>query len=161
MKTRSAALRLPGVMLLLVVAGCAPQAPASSYLASPIAAREARIWFYRSGSPSGSIETRLVRLNGATVGASEFGCAFYRDVPPGHYHITVDTRGDDSTQVADVDVTVGQQAYAKITSLRNPVIDGDDLFYVWLTPEKPAEAEIATLYFAGGTEPPRLSAAVN
>ena len=60
-----------------------------------------------------------LRLNGAVVAISEPGGALYRDLPPGHYHITVDSDGVDSNQTRDVDLLPGQEAFAKIVSNDN------------------------------------------
>ncbi len=58
--------------------------------------------------------TPVVRLNGVAVGASYPGGAFYRDVPPGHYHLSADSYLDDPEQDRDVDLAPGQEIYAKI-----------------------------------------------
>ena len=60
-----------------------------------------------------------VRLNEQVAGVSEPGGAFYRDVVPAHYSITVDSAGRDVNQFADVDLTAGQEIYAKIQSPRS------------------------------------------
>ena len=53
----------------------------------------ARIWWYRALEPYSSLATPYVRMNGAIAGVSQPGGAFYNDVPPGHYHLSVDTIG--------------------------------------------------------------------
>jgi hypothetical protein len=81
----------------------------------------------------------------------------YRDVPPGHYHITVETWGVDFNQSADVGLAAGETAYIKIVSLpswgeygnRNTYSRGT--FYAWLIPSQLAEADIAHLAFYGGS----------
>jgi len=86
-----------------------------------------------------------VRLNEQVVGISEPGGAFYRDVPPTRYSITVDTAGRDVNQFAEIDLAAGQQAYAKVLSLlRSWLADdclawgGCDTFYVRLMPAEAA-----------------------
>jgi len=148
MRALSIILRTGGSIALLTVMGCA-QAPTASYPISPIPSQAARIWFYRDASAYDGKESRLIRLNGAVVGQSQVGDAFYRDVPPGHYHLTVDTVVTDRTQEADVDLAAGQQAYAKIMSLHGDFVDGGDEFYVWLMPAEAARAAIAGLSFQG------------
>ena len=46
------------------------------------------------------------------------GSVFYRDVPPGHYHIAPQSYGRDINQGKDVDVAPGQQLYCKIVPSR-------------------------------------------
>jgi hypothetical protein len=47
------------------------------------------------------------------------GSVFYRDVPPGHYHIAPQSYGRDINQDKDVDLAPGQQLYCKIVSSRS------------------------------------------
>src|SRR5579864_612049 len=80
--------------VLLAAASCAQAPPAASYAIPPVPA-QARIWFYRDLSVYSSLAEPYIRLNGAPVGVSQPGGAFYRDVPPGHYHISADSYLDD------------------------------------------------------------------
>jgi hypothetical protein len=95
-------------------------------------------------------------LNEQVAGISEPGGAFYRDVAPTHYSVTVDSAGRDVDQFADVDLAEGQEAYAKILSLRSWLAEdcgpwgGCDTFYVRLMPADPARADIASSPFYGG-----------
>ena len=98
-----------------------------------------------------------VRLNEQVVGISEPGGAFYRDVPPTRYSITVDTAGRDVNQFAEIDLAAGQQAYAKVLSLlRSWLADdclawgGCDTFYVRLMPAEAARTAIAARPFYVG-----------
>src|SRR5260370_36904413 len=57
----------------------------------------------------------IVALNGAFAGPVQAdGSAFYRDVPVGHYHVTVESFGADVNQAKDVDLAPGQEAYVKV-----------------------------------------------
>ena len=76
--------------------------------------------------------------------------AFYRDVPPGHYHIAPQSFGRDFNQDKDVDLTPGQQLFVKIVSLESwgVSVSGSrkiqrDTFYAWLIPQEVAQVEIA------------------
>ncbi|HJU14939.1 MAG TPA: hypothetical protein VJ770_00590 [Stellaceae bacterium] len=71
----------------------------------------ARIWIYRYYEPYRSLATPYVRFNGRIVGVSRQGTAFYRDVPPGDYEVTVDSEGRDVHQFARIAVAPGQQVY--------------------------------------------------
>jgi len=144
--------------LLLAMSGCARLPTTASYAVPPIPAQQARIWFYRDLDPNGSMAMPYVRLNGAAVGASQAGGAFYRDVSPGHYHITADSFLTDAIQTRDVDLAPGQEAYAKVLSLDNWIQGGGqdagaeyhrDTFYVWLTPPEVARPRIAQSSFYG------------
>jgi hypothetical protein len=145
---------------LPAVAGCAQLPQTASVAIRPVPAQEARIWFYRDLDPHGSQATPYVRLNGTAAGVSRPGGAFYRDVPPGHYHITADSFLTDPIQTRDIDLAPGQEAFVKVLSLDN-WIDGfaqdagsgyhRDTFYVWLMPQESARPQIAkSAFYAGG-----------
>src|SRR3979411_2033812 len=72
----------------------------------------ARIWFYRDMAPYSSLATPYVRLNGVVAGVSQPGGSSYRDVPPGHYHLSVDSYGVDFGQTRDDDMRTGAQGCA-------------------------------------------------
>jgi hypothetical protein len=78
------------------------------------------------------------------------GSAFFRDVPPGHYHIAPESFGRDFNQDRNVDLSPDQQLYVKIVSLGSwgMSVSGckncaRDAFYAWLIPLEIAQAEIA------------------
>lgn len=73
-----------------------------------------RIWIYRYYEPYVSLATPYVRFSGRVIGVSEPGSAFYRDVPPGTYHVTVDSEGRDVNQFTTVAVVPGQQVYIQV-----------------------------------------------
>jgi hypothetical protein len=145
--------------ILFAAASCAQLPPAASYAMAP-APGQARIWFYRELAPYSSQGEPYIRLNGAPVGVSQPGGAFYRDVPPGHYHITADSYLDDPSQDRDVNLVAGQEIYAKIVSSDYCVQGGGgrkggggygrDTFYVWLYPAEAARPAIAQSAFYGG-----------
>ena len=87
------------------------------------------------------------------------GGAFYRDVPPGRYHIHVDSYIDDPHNDRDVDLAPGAEAYAKVLPLDNQVLGGGgevsggyrrNVFVVWLYPPDAARAAVAHSYFQAG-----------
>jgi hypothetical protein len=144
--------------LLLALAGCAQPPPTAAYTISPIPRQEARIWFYRDLDPNGSMATPYIRLNGAVVGVSQAGGAFYRDVPPAHYTISADSYLADPIQTQDVDLAAGQEIFAKVISLDNWIESGGqdtggsyhrETFYVWLYPRDVAWPAIAQSFFYG------------
>jgi len=138
-----------GCVLVLVLAGCAG-APAAPVAVSPAAAGAARIWFYRDYEPSVSINLANVALNGASVGYVQAdGSPLYRDVPAGHYRVTVESAGTDVNQSKDVDLAPGQEAFVKILALSSWESGGEqatyqrDTFYVSLVSSQVARAEIS------------------
>ena len=79
--------------LLLIAASCV--APPAPVVVPPIPPGQARVWFYRPYEPSETFNLARIETNGGYVGAVENGAAFYRDVPPGHYHIEPESFGRD------------------------------------------------------------------
>src|SRR5436190_19237542 len=145
---------------LLATASWAQMPPAAPSTIAPPPANQARIWFYRDLSPYSSMATQYVRLNGAAVGVSQPGGAFYRDVPPGHYHISADSYLDDPNQDRDVDLAPGQEVYAKVLPSDHWIEGGGggnrggggyhrETFYVWLYPPEAARPAIAQSQFYG------------
>jgi hypothetical protein len=126
--------------LLLVTAGCTETTTQVPTSAPPVPAGQARVWFYRDWESSESLNLALVDMNGSYAGAVANGSVFYRDVPPGHYHIAPQSYGRDINQDKDVDVAPGQQLYCKIVSSRSWELGvggsqsgfDRDTFYVWL-----------------------------
>jgi len=149
------ALRAGAAGLLLAIFGCAPPAPIAVSEIRPIPAGQARIWFYRDYEPYAGRGRPAIAANGGYVGIAELGGAFYRDVSPGHYHVTVETTGVDVNQTSDVELGPGREAYIKIVS--NPSWVSGALsvyerptFYAWRIPSEAAQAEVAKLAFYGG-----------
>jgi hypothetical protein len=143
--------------ILLAATGCAQLPPTSSVMIPPIPTGAARVWFYRDYEPHETLARPYVRLNEQIVGISEPGGAFYRDVAPARYSIRVDSAGRDFNQVADAELAAGQEAYAKVVSLRSWLDDdncivwsGCDTFYVWLIRPEEARPAIGKSPFYGG-----------
>jgi hypothetical protein len=153
-------------ILLLSAAGCVQgPPPTASVTIPPIPAGEARVWFYRPIDAYDSMATPYIRMNDAIVAISEPEGASYRDVPPGPYHITVDSYGKDFNQDKNVQLAAGQELYCKIVSLRAWVDttsggggdgggvgagdSGRNTFYVWLIPAETARADVARAAFYG------------
>ena len=145
------------VMLLLAITGCAQMAATSSVNIPPIPAGGSRIWFYRAADVYTGKGLPAIAANGGYVGQAELGGAFYRNVPPGHYLVTVQTVGVDLNQSANFDLSPGQEAYVRIVSLPSWDTGGDrnewarPTFYAWLIPNQVAQADVARLSFYGGS----------
>jgi hypothetical protein len=142
--------------VLAVAAGCAPLPQTASVAIPPVPPGAARIWVYRAYEPYTDKGLPAVSANGATLGYPEMGGAFFRDVPPGRYHVTVESYGVDVNQSAEADIAPGQEAYIKIVSLPSWVETGDitsfqrPTFYAWLVPGQIGRADVAHLAFQGG-----------
>src|SRR5215472_17391082 len=93
--------------LFFALAGCTQLPPVATIDLPPILAGNARVWFYRVYDPTESKGRPFIYMNGAIVGISEQGGAFYRDVPAGRYHITVESYGRDLYQFEDVALVPG------------------------------------------------------
>ena len=138
--------------LVLILAGCAGRPAVET--STPIPPGQARIWFYRTWLPSESLNLANIEMNGAYVGSVANGGAFYRDVPPGTYHVVPESWAHDPSttprQDTNVAVVPGEQAYVKVldlTSWASSVSASKnfqrDSFYAWLIPPQIAQAEIA------------------
>jgi hypothetical protein len=97
-------------VLFALLCGCASLPPTGSVTIPLIPAGMARAWFYRDDEPYISLDRPYVRMNGAIVGISEPGGAFYRDVPPGQYYVTVDSYGRDANQFPYATLVPGETA---------------------------------------------------
>jgi hypothetical protein len=138
--------------LLLTGPGCA-EPPATTQVpvaAPPVTAGQARLWFYRPWEPSESLNLANIDVNGSYFGSVANGSAFYRDVPPGRYHIAPVSFVPNSNQDTNVALVPGQQVYVKIVSLvswgSNDTASRNiarDAFWAWLIPPEVAQAEIA------------------
>ncbi len=142
-------------MLLLAVMSCAQPAVTSSVVVPPVPVTGARIWIYRDYEPYAGKGLPAVGANGRFIGSAELGGTFYRNVPPGQYHITVETIGEDFNQSAQVNLAGGEEAYVKIVSSPNWVSGGlatfeRPTFYAWLIPSEVARNDVAHLAFYGG-----------
>lgn len=143
--------------LLLVLASCSQVPPTSSAVIPPVPAGAARIWIYRVEGPYESQDRPYLRLNGQVAGISEPNGAFYRNVPPGRYTVSVDSYGVPyPNQFAQVDLSAGQVAFVKVLSMREKVggevgVGSRALFFTQLFPADAARAAIASTPFYGGS----------
>ncbi len=145
--------------LLLVIASCSQVPPTSSAVIPPVPAGDGRIWFYRNDGPYDSQDRPYLRLNGQVAGIVEPNGAFYRDVPPGHFTVSVDSYGVPyPNQFANFDIRAGQEIFIKVVSMRERVGGGGDngfglrsIFYTWLIPANAARAEISSIPFYGSS----------
>jgi hypothetical protein len=149
--------------LIFAMAGCAQLPLAGSIAIPPIPQGEARVWFYRDADIYVSLERPFIRMNGGVVGISEPGGTFYRDLPPGHYHVSVDSYIPPVNSTRDVDLAPGQQVYFKVSPQAficggggsDSGGGGDCMrsdFYVWTMPPEVAQVAVARsqFYASGG-----------
>jgi Protein of unknown function (DUF2846) len=107
------------VLVLLIIAGCAPPPQAGALHGSlpPQAPGTARLVFYRPIVYYGPMEWMAVYLNGRETAVSQPGAVFYRDVAPGTYHLTMQTYGFAADQFKTVSVRAAETVYVKIDTL--------------------------------------------
>ena len=133
---------------LLATASCAEPPTTASVAIPPLPPQQARIWFYREvDTADWNSTTPYVRLNGAIAGVPVQGGAFYRDVPPGHYGITVDGWGMSPTPSREVAIAAGEQIYARIGLGASWNRQG---FTITLAPSELGRAAVAHSEFYGG-----------
>ena len=143
--------------LIFLLVSCAQLPPTSSAAIPPIPAGAARVWVYRNDGPYDSQDRPYLRLNGQVAGIVEANGAFYRDVPPGHYAITVDSYGVPyPNQFVQGDLGAGQEVFIKVLSMREKVGGGDyissrALFFTQVFPPDAARVAIASTPFYGGS----------
>ena len=154
---RRARLAAAASLLLVAVSGCSSRPTVSSVAIPPIPPGEGRIWVYRDYDPSESLNMTKVTMNGVYAGYSQLGGAFYRDLPPGVYHVAVASYGKDFDQSTNVALVLGEQVYVKIESLRSwssyglRTEIGRDTFYARQIPTELAQAEIGQSFYNGGS----------
>ncbi len=145
------------ILGLAVLGGCAVQSPEqlaaqNRLLTSYPPPGEGRIWIFRTDQPEITREEPYFRINGQIVGVALLGRSFYRDVPPGDYTITVDSRGVAPNQFAHFGLAPGQTAYVAIDA--NSWWAGlcwrceIPTFYTLVLNQQLALAELATLPLA-------------
>lgn len=139
-----------GLALLLTGAPSLAGAPAAAQVASAPPPGAARIWIYRDYQSYVTRSIAPVALNGAVIGyAQPEGGAFYRDLAPGRYHVTIGQQGEDVNQDAWIDLAPGQQAFVKVLGTNTWDAGGDnniysrDTFYARVMPPQIAQAEMA------------------
>jgi hypothetical protein len=147
--------RSAAAAILVLAANCTAQPPASSVALAPIPAGDARLWFYRDGGPLDTQQRPYIRLNGQIAGISEPSSAFYRDVVPGRYAVTVDSyMSSYFGQFAEVSLAAGQEAYIKVLSQGDKVVSdraARENFYTRVVPAEVARADVTRSRFSGGS----------
>lgn len=121
--SRSTALLAACLLALLAACGgtAAPGGPRYAEVAGQVPAvapDRARLYFYRDYELYESQDRPYILLNGQVAGVSEPGVVSYRDVPPGQYLVSVDSRGLYPDQFKTVAVKGGETLYVKIESYR-------------------------------------------
>ena len=99
-----------GIVTEAVVGRCAQLAAISNRMLA------ARVRFYREvDTAAENTTTPYVRLTGAIFDVPVQGGAFYRDVPPGRYQITINSEGMSPSLSRDVALVAGKQIYVRIS----------------------------------------------
>ncbi|MGH7126752.1 MAG: DUF2846 domain-containing protein, partial [Stellaceae bacterium] len=144
-------------LMLAACQGHISEPSIASATVAPVPSGLARIYFYRDWEPYESLSRPLIYLNDAASQISEPGGISFRDLPPGEYHISVDSPGVYPHQFKDLVLRPGDVRYVKIESLaswytgRGPGHIGHlDTFVVELIPERQAQGEIAEKRYVPG-----------
>jgi hypothetical protein len=144
-------------LLLAACQGHITEPSMSSVGVAPPAAGLARVYFYRDWEPYESLSRPLIYLNDAPTQVSVPGGISFRDVPPGPYHISVDSQGVYPHQFKELVLRAGDVRYVKVESLatwntgRGPGHIGyRDTFVVELIPERQAQDEIVDKRYMPG-----------
>ena len=136
-----------GAMLACIALGnCATGGVKYSEMrtASPrLPAGQARIYFYRSGSPVGAAVQPSIKLNGTEVGTAIPGGFFFVDRPAGKYEITATTEAEEKVNVV---LASGETKYVQFYITPGILVGHANLNVV--TREK-AESEMADLSRTG------------
>jgi hypothetical protein len=147
-------------ILLFAMAGCAQLPLAGSIAVPPIPQSQTRVWFYRDANVYESLQRPYIRMNGGVVGISEPGGTFYRDLPSGNYHVSVDSYFPQVNSTRDVYLFPGQQVYFKVLPEQQMCGGGGGggdgggggecmraNFYVWTIPPEVAQTAVARSQF--------------
>jgi hypothetical protein len=142
--------------LAVLLSGCAASlAPAQVATVSPTPTSAARFWFYREFFPGDSGDMPSIAMNGRPVGYGLAGTNFYRDMPAGQYHVTVESVGQDVNQSQDLAVAPGQIVYVKIAS--QPSWEESNFggyrrgtYYVMIIPPQLAALELPLTRYTNG-----------
>jgi hypothetical protein len=149
--------------IVLAVAGTMIAAAAWAQMPTPAAPylnaappQTTRVWFYRDLDPYESLAEPYLRIDGAVIGTSVPGGAFYRDLPVGRHRVSVDSYINDKYQTIDVDAAPGRELYVKVVPNNNFVEGGGEFaggyhrnsYVLWLYPPEVARAAIARSHVA-------------
>jgi len=143
------------IAFAMLAAACSIKAEAQAPVrVTPVAASQARVWFYRVFFPEDTGGMPAVAMNGKTVGYARAGWSFYRDVPAGAYHVTVESFIQDPSQAEDIVLAPGQQIDLAIQSdpgwISNLGGFRRGTYYVGIEPARIAEIHLSQTQFGDG-----------
>ena len=142
------------IAFLLIAANCSQFPLTSAVVIPPVPAGASRIWIYRNEGPGEASDTPYIRLSSQIIGVVQPDGAFYRNMPPGHYSVTVDSYGAPyPNQFAQVDLGAGQEAFVEVLSKREKVGGPEGsraAYFTELVPADLAWAAIGAIPFYGG-----------
>jgi len=124
---------------------------AAAFAQMPAPGAVARVWFYRDLNPNESMAQPYIRLDGAVIGTSAPGTAFYRDLPPGRHRLSVDSYVNDKYQTIDVEAVPGGELFVRVVPNDDYVEGGGEYsggyhrnsYVLWLYPPEVARPAIA------------------
>ena len=110
------------ILGLTALAGCANPAAPTATQAPPLTTGMARLWVLRQSDPPGGnnfASRPMVFANGAPIGESTQGTAFFHDFPPGSYRLTVQAFGTPAKDSDTVQLSPGMQSYVQVQAVPN------------------------------------------
>jgi hypothetical protein len=148
---------IAGGLLLAACQGHVSEPSMASVRIAPATPSLARVYFYRDWEPYESLSRPLIYLNDAPAQISEPGGISFRDLPPGEYHISVDSQGVYPHQFKGLVLRAGDVRYVKIeslaswyTSVGHAHFGLRDTFVVELIPERQARDDIVDKRYVPG-----------
>ncbi|HXP03601.1 MAG TPA: hypothetical protein VN808_05735, partial [Stellaceae bacterium] len=102
--------------IVFIAYGAAAQAPPPVVNGPPIPAGQGRVWFYRVFFPEDTGGMPPISMNGQLVGYARAGWSFYRDMPAGAYHVSVESYLPGSGWSKDIVLLPGTQVALAINS---------------------------------------------
>jgi hypothetical protein len=119
----------------------------------PSPAGSARVWVLRQFEPGLGVQwTPMTYVNGAPLGSSYAGTAFYRDLPPGIYKFTVESCTTDFNQSQTLQLTPGMQADLEVQVLNSIAAWGcydPNAFYIRQIPPQRAQFYFTQVRYVG------------
>jgi len=147
-------LRATGAALalcLITFGSPAPTVAATPEEAPPLAAGQSRVWFLRQLLPGTQFHPPMLYVNGAPIGISAEGTAFYRDFAPGQYVFTVENCIPQANTSQTLHLRPGAQFALEVTSDENGAWDCSPPQFSYLRQVQPQQVPylFAQVSYAG------------
>ena len=142
-----------GVLLagcVIAIAGIAnPASAASPDQAPPIPAGLARLWFVRALNPGSAMNAPMLYANGAPLGISSQGTAFFRNLAPGTYVIAVANCQPGAQRSLTVPIDAGNDFALQVQQDDFGPLDCGPTFYLSIPSAETVSRVFAPLEYLG------------